>query len=516
MTALHERSFDWMASRSSDLRVLGSKDQQANRNFALNPVFSYWLCDSPFSTASPDQGVGMFRFSFLLGSALGFVISVSPVHSADWLRFRGPNGSGISEEATPTPTRWSATENLKWKTALPGPGSSCPIVVGNRVFVTSWSGYGVSREDSGEQEALRRHLTCLDCKTGKTLWTKAITPYLPEDEYGGMFAEHGYASHTPVSDGKHVYVFFGKTGALAFDLEGNQLWQQSVGTESGARGWGSASSPILYQNLLIVTASAESEAIVALEKATGKEVWRQEASGFNSVWGTPILVEVDESRTDLVIAVPGEIWGLDPFRGKLRWYCEALGTNSFCSSVVQRDGVLYALETGPGGGGGVAVRAGGTGDVSESHIVWTGHQEGRIGSPLVYDGKIFTVSRGIASCFDATDGEEIFRGRLKILAAPTSTATESEGAGRSQRGRGRRGRTGGQDYSSPVLADGKIYFMTRGGDLHVLEAGSEFKQLATNRVTSDQEDFSATPAISQGALYIRSSKHLYCVARREP
>ncbi|MEO2046833.1 MAG: PQQ-binding-like beta-propeller repeat protein, partial [Pirellulales bacterium] len=175
------------------------------------------------------------------------------------------------------------------------------------------------------------------------VWSATVQPFLPEDKYGGMFAEHGYASHTPVSDGEHVYVYFGKTGALAFDMDGNQLWQQSVGMESDPRGWGSASSPILYNNLLIVTATAESEALVALDKTTGKEVWRQEASGLNSVWGTPILVEVDDHRTDLVIAVPDEIWGLDPNTGKLRWYCKSPVPNSFCASVVTQDGIVYGL-----------------------------------------------------------------------------------------------------------------------------------------------------------------------------
>ena len=253
---------------------------------------------------------------------LAIALTSSSAFSQDWARFRGPNGSGISPEDASTPEVWNDEVNLKWKRELPGQGSSCAIVVGNRIFVTSWSGYGLDRDDPGDQENLRRHLTCLDRETGDIYWDKAVEPYLPEDEYGGMFAEHGYASHTPVSDGETVFVHFGKTGALAFDFEGNELWQQSVGTESGARNWGSASSPILYEDLLIVAATAESEALVALNKATGEEVWRQEAAGFNSVWGTPTLAKVDDDRTDLVIAVPGEIWGLNPATGNLRWYCQ--------------------------------------------------------------------------------------------------------------------------------------------------------------------------------------------------
>lgn len=442
-------------------------------------------------------------WAFLLaGAILG-----SNADAAEWARFRGPNGSGISADQTPTPVVWNPTENLKWKCKLPGPGSSCPIVVGDQVFVTSWSGYGLDASDAGDQSQLLRNLSCIDRATGEIVWTKDVKPYLPEDEYRGMFAEHGYASHTPVSDGERVFAFFGKTGAVAFDMTGKQLWLQSVGTESGAKGWGSSSSPILYDNLMIVTASAESEAIVGLDKATGKEVWRQEAAGLNSVWGTPVLVKVDDQRTDLVIAVPNEIWGLNPSTGKLRWYCDAVPASSLCSSAVAHDGIVYAIESGPGGGGGIAVRAGGNGDVSSSHIVWKGSQAGRIGTPLYFEGRLYVVSRGVASCFEAATGEQLYRGRLQAGAAPPS-----EAAGQGGRG-GRRGRGGGQDYASPVLADGKIYFASRGGDIHVLEAGKEFKQLATNRVTSEREDFSATPAISGGELYIRSNKHLYCVAK---
>jgi outer membrane protein assembly factor BamB len=141
-----------------------------------------------------------------------------PTAAADWPRFRGPNGTGLAADAAATPTTWSPTENLQWKTTLPGPGISCPIVVGPDVFVTCYTGYGLSREDPGDQRDLLRHLVCVDRDSGKIRWDKAIAPYLPEDEFSGLgLPEHGYATHTPVSDGEQVYVFFGKAGALAFD-----------------------------------------------------------------------------------------------------------------------------------------------------------------------------------------------------------------------------------------------------------------------------------------------------------
>ena len=150
---------------------------------------------------------------------------------ADWTRFRGPNGSGVSTDKDPLPVNWTATKNLQWKLKLPGPGSSSPIVVGDRVFITYWSGYGIDRSNPGDLKQLRRHLICINRDTGKIRWSKAIEAVLPETEYSGMITEHGYASHTPVSDGQHVYAYFGKSGALSFDMNGKQLWQRRIGTE---------------------------------------------------------------------------------------------------------------------------------------------------------------------------------------------------------------------------------------------------------------------------------------------
>jgi outer membrane protein assembly factor BamB len=309
---------------------------------------------------------------------------------------------------------------------------------------------------------------------------------------------------------------------LAFDLEGKQLWQTSVGTESGAHDWGTASSPILYKNLLIVPATAESEALVALDKVTGTEVWRQEAAGFNSVWGTPVLAEVNPDRTDLVIAVPYEIWGLNPENGKLRWYCEAIGVSSFCASVVAQDGVVYAIESGRDGGGGIAVRAGGKGDVTRTHVVWSGNQSNRIGTPLLCEGKLYSCSNKIVNCYDAATGKELYKSRLTSSGSGSAGPSDDSepGGGRGgpggYQGRGfRGGGMGGQDYASPVLAGGKLYFPSRSGDIFVLKAGDRFEQLAANHLGDAGEDFSATPAVSRGCLFIRSSRCLYCVASPE-
>ncbi len=458
------------------------------------------------------------------GASLGWAVLVlcaGLASASDWPRFHGADGNGISPDTQPLPAKWSETENLKWKRRLPGPGSSSPIVVGRRVFVTCWTGYGVDRDDAGDEKDLRRHLVCLDRDTGNVLWDKSIEPVLPEDPYSGNFTQHGYASHTPVSDGQRVYVFFGKTGALAFDLDGKQLWQTGVGTGSGPHGWGSASSPILYKNLVIVTASAESKSLVALDKETGKEVWRRKDDGFSGTWGTPVLVECGKGRTDLVIAVPFKIWGFNPDDGKLRWQCEGLSSDSICASAIAHEDLVYALETGPRGGGTMAVRAGGEGDVTKTRVLWRGNERSRIGTPVVEDGRIYWFGNRIANCIDAATGKQVYRTRFDGGPAPAAPEPVGPrpgqpGPGGSGRrpGGGFRGRGGmrGQDYSSPVLANGRIYFVSRSGEAFVYATGPEFKLLGQNRFASDGGDFSSTPAVSDGQLLIRSSKYLYCVA----
>lgn len=452
--------------------------------------------------------VGLLGFG-LLGTGLG-----SELRSEDWLRFRGVNGLGIAPESNSVPSEFGETKNLKWRAALPGPGHSCPIIVGNKVFVTCWSGYGTN-EEGGDPANLKRHLTCLDKASGKILWDRTVPAALPEDQYFGMFAEHGYASHTPTSDGERVYAFFGKSGVHAFDLDGNAIWQASVGDGLDPRKWGSSCSPILAGDLLIVLASAESQTLFAFNKETGKEVWKKTADGFAGTWGTPVLVDNPDGAKDLVIGVPYEVWAFNPENGKFKWYFSVADSDSYCSSLIADKGIVYSLEG--RNGGGFALKAGGTGDVTKTNLLWEKPLRNRIGTPVLVDGKLFYFSGRIARCIDAATGEQIFEARLPQASSsgtqPDANAPRGGRGGRQGGGGGGRGGMGGQDYSSPVVADGKIFYVTRNGDIHVIQVGSDFKSLAVNRLTNDEEDFSASPAVSDGQLFIRSSKHIYCVGQ---
>ena len=406
---------------------------------------------------------------------------------ADWSGFRGSNGSGVAADAK-LPSTWSETENLRWKVPLPGPGSSSPIVVGDRVVVTSYSGYGESKEEPGEIANLKLHVVCASLSDGNLLWERTIDVTVAEDPYKGFITEHGYASGTPVSDGKHVYVFFGKSGVFAYDLEGNQLWRQSVGTGSGPQKWGSGSSPILYRDLLIVNASEENSALVALNTSDGSVAWELKNEEMGSNWSTPLLVE-NPDGTELVMGVASDVWGLDPTSGDKRWFAATTEGRAKVSSLAANGDVVFSMggrETNT-----IAVRVGGEGDVTESHVVWRSKERGGIGSPVVFDGYLYWFTRGVARCAAADTGELQYQERYK---------EQQE----------RRG-PGGADYCSPIAADGKIIFLTRNGTTYIIKAGPEYELLATNSFENDGSEFNGTPAVAGDQMVIRSNKFLYCV-----
>ena len=401
--------------------------------------------------------------------------------AGDWMQFRGPHGNAVSTD-TGLPEKWSERENVLWKTKLPGFGTSSPITVGDAIFVTCYSGYGESAENPGEQSALMRHLVCLDRKTGAVRWTKDVKPALPESKYGrGNDGWHGYASSTPASDGKHVYVFFGKTGVLCFDLSGKQIWSTSVGT--GTTGWGSGTSPVLYRDLVIVNASVESGALVALNKANGQEAWK--VNGTRSAWSSPILVDVPGGRTEVVLNLPGspgKIKAFDPETGKELWYCQGIPDGYVCPSVISHNGVVYAI--GGRKNTAVAVKAGGNGAVQP---LWTASAGSNVTSPVYHNGHIYWLheSSGTAYCLDAASGEQVYKQRVP-------------GAGRT--------------YASGIIADGKIYYVSQNDTTYVLPAKPKFEVLATNKV-ADSSRTNASPVVDGSRLLIRTDKHLYCVGK---
>ena len=408
---------------------------------------------------------------------LGLCLSATTL-AGDWLQFRGPGGLGVSEEKN-LPTEWSSEKNIAWQADLAGPGASSPIVVKDRVYLTCYTGYGIE-VGKGEQKDLRRHLLCFDRKTGKQLWAKEFEPKLPEHEYQGEGSYHGYAASTPTSDGDRLYVFFGKSGVFCFDLDGQQLWQASVG--EGTNGWGSGTSPVLFGKLLIINASVESGSLVALDKLTGDEVWK--AEGINSAWNTPLLVE-GKGRKELIVSTESRLRSFDPESGKPLW--DADGVHRYvCPSVVAHDNVVFAIG---GGHTSLAVRLGGSGDVTESHGLWRQKSGSNVGSPVYHDGHLYWVSDGggLMCCQNAQTGEFVYQERLEPRP--------------------------GNIWSSPVLADGKLYLVSQHDGTYVVAAQPKFELLAHNKFADDDSRTNASPAVHGGQLLLRTDKRLYCIGQ---
>ncbi|MCX7425779.1 MAG: PQQ-binding-like beta-propeller repeat protein [Planctomycetia bacterium] len=411
------------------------------------------------------------------GVMLAIALGIATAMGADWTRFRGPDGSGALEEAN-VPVRFGPTENVAWKTSLPGPGASSPITLGDKVFVTCYSGYGLSEDDPGNQQQLRLHLLCLDRPSGKILWDQSIAATPPEGDYKGFLAMHGYASSTPVTDGQAVFAFFGRSGVFAYSLEGKPLWRADVGSKT--HDWGSGASPILHKNLLVVNASIESESIVALDKQTGKPVWT--VPGIRESWSTPLVVGLPDGKQELVVSLHSKVLGLDPDTGEQLWHC-AGPKDYICPAVIAHEGVVFICSgreplT-------LAVRCGGRGDVTGTHVLWELRKTPCVPTPLYHDGYLYWMDgrRGAAACVDAKTGKMVYEKRLSGL---------------------------DKSYASMVLAGGRLYGFTRDGDAVVLAAKPQFEELARNKL-DDPGIVNGTPAVSDGRLLVRSDRFLYCI-----
>ena len=423
---------------------------------------------------------GVRRLAGFAGLALSAFAFIVPAHGAEWTQFRGPGSSGIAE-AQGLPATWDSNTNIVWKMDLPGPGASSPIVVGDRVFVTSYSGYAESIENPGDMKNLMRHVLCLDRASGKVLWSKDYAAEMPESDYvGGNNTRHGYATSTPASDGASVYIFFGKSGVFAFDLEGKELWTADLG--DGTDGWGSASSPVIHKDLLIINAGVESGSLVALDKHTGKEVWR--AGDISRTWASPVLVEA-AGRTEVVMNLPRKLAAYDADTGKELWYCEGIPDGYVCPSVISDGGVVYAI-------GGrrsevMAVRAGGSGDVTGSHILWRTGEGNNVTSPVLLDGHLYWLheSRGIAYCVNAATGEMVYEESLDPKP--------------------------GLLYASITAADGKLYAPSQAGGTYVLAAKPVFEQIALNTFADDTARVNATVVVSNNQLLLRTDQAIYCI-----
>jgi outer membrane protein assembly factor BamB len=415
------------------------------------------------------------------GLLLAATCSLVPASANEsWSRFRGPSASGLAPQAS-IPESWGDNENVAWKIELPGRGSSSPVYRDGKIFLTAFTGYGLEVGVEGKLADLRLHTLCIDYASGKVLWDESIPASPAEQEATPRIVDHGYASPTPCVDDEAVYASFGPSGVIAYSLDGKKLWQRSTGKRT--EGFGSASSPILFQDMVIINASIEDQAVYGLDKHTGEIRWRTE--GILKAWTTPTLVELKDGSTEMVLNQKDWILGLDPTTGNELWRCQ--GIEDYVVPCVVSDGEI-AYCSGGRQNRTIAVRLGGRGDVTETHKVWESVVGANVTSPLLYQGNLYwSHDKSMAVCVRAKDGEEVFRKRL-----PTSARV----------------------YASIVLAGDRLLMTTRDAGVLTLAASPEYRELGIFQLGSPEESFNATPAITEDSLLLRSDRHLYRIAKQ--
>ena len=402
------------------------------------------------------------------------------VADAVWPQFRGPGGSGLSSSTT-APVRWSDEDNLRWKFPLPGPGASSPVVRKGRVYVTSYTGFGTASSE-GSKERLERQVVCLDLASGTLLWQYKAPVATAVPDWASFIPRHGYASASLALANDTIYAFFDTAGAVAINDQGAQQWAQSdLGT--GTHEWGSASSPVVHEDMLLVTAGVESGSVVALNRSNGNILWRY--THVDECWGTPVVVDSPAGEQEIVLSMKGRIVGLEPLTGKELWTCRGID-DYICPSVVAGKGVVFAI--GGRRGRAIAVRTGGRGNVTDTHVVWTADVGSNVPTPLLLGERLMWVDdAGTGHCLDAATGERLARRR-----------TDS-----------------GNVYASPVAAGGRLYVVSRDKGTLVLTADEELRELARNVFESDSSVFNATPAIVGGLIILRSNQAVYCIGGGE-
>lgn len=409
------------------------------------------------------------KFPLGRGLAALWTLALGAASGAEeWPGWRGPRGDGTSTE-TRLPTRWSAAESVLWKVPVPGRGYSSPIVWGDRVFLTACV-----------ENRRERKLVCLDRRDGRTLWDRVVLTADLETKN----RLNGYASSTPVTDGRHVWAAFLDGSAFrvyGYDVEGTLAWSVSPGKFFSKHGF--CSSPVLHKDLVIFNGDQDAEAwIVALDQSTGAVRWRADRPNRTRSYVPPVIYEL-AGRSQLVLSGSKCVASYEPDTGRPIWLVDG-PTEQFVASLVHADGVLFVT-------GGypelhlLGIRPDGQGNVTQTHILWRDTRGvSYVPSPIAWGPHFFLVSDGgIASCFEAKTGKRCWSERL-----------------------------GPHHSASPVAADGRLYFTDDRGTTFVLKAGPTFEVVSRNSLG---EDCRASPALSRGRIYIRTLDHLYCIGEGE-
>ena len=408
------------------------------------------------------------------------------IRAENWPGWRGPSGDGVSA-GEGIPTKWSSTENIAWKIAVPGEGHSSPIVWGDKVFLTS-----------SLTEKNKRILLCIDRLSGQTVWQRDVVQSPPET----IHRLNSRASGTPATDGRQVYVTFmraegnrviapnvgserlitpGKIIVAAYDLDGNEKWKTNVGDFVSAHGFNTC--PVLFEDLLILNGDHDGDAyLVALDRQSGRQRWRTRRENKTRSYVTPIIREID-GITQMILSGSLCIASYDPRNGKRHWIVDG-PTEQFVASVVYDGKYVFATGGYPERHT-LAIRPGGKGNVTDTHIAWrTTRGAAYVPSPIISGRYLLMVAdSGIASCFEARTGKRHWMERLP-----------------------------GGHSPSPVSADGLVYFVSDRGVTTIIRPSETFAVIAKNELG---EPVSVSPAISQGQIFLRTHQHLYCIGSKK-
>ncbi len=407
----------------------------------------------------------------MIKPSLVLFVFVTSGFSDNWPAWRGPHANGVCDEKN-LPRQWSATENVRWKMPLPGPGNSTPIIWGDRVFLTQ-------SLDKGGQD---RALLCLDRRDGKLHWQKSV-------KFEGKESTHGdnpYCSASPATDGYRVVASFGSAGVACYDFDGKQLWHRDLGKFEHI--WGNASSPVIHGDRVFLNCGpGERTFLIALDLKSGKDLWSVEEPGgkfgkdskeWLGSWSTPVVARINK-RDELIMTWPDAIKSYNPHTGELLWTCRGLTKLAYTSPLVTPD-VVVAMSG--YGGSWIACKTGGQGDVTETHRLWRNDRAPqRIGSGVIVGDHIYMVNEpGTAQCIELATGKTLWNERL-----------------------------GSGSWGNLVLAEGRLYVTNLAGETGVFAAKPQFEVLAKNPLG---EKTLASIAVSNGDIFIRTYQNLWCIA----
>lgn len=417
------------------------------------------------------------------GSLLSLVFAVSPVAAGDWPMFRGPTRDGIAPEGEKAPLEWSTTKNVKWKTPLPRPGNSSPIVVGGKVFLAT------ALDAKGTQRALM----AFDRKDGKVLWTKTVQYDTPDPTHG----TNPYNAASPAADAERVVVWHASAGLHCYDHNGNELWKRDLGEIKHIWGW--AASPVIHGDVVYLNAGpGDRQFMCALDKKTGATLWQTDepggafdkspvTKGWLGSWNTPRLVSVN-GQEQLLAFMATKVNAYDPKTGKVLWFVEGTGPLAYSDIYISppaADGSRVVAALAGYGGAAIGIKLDGkaVGDATATHRLWRNaakHPQ-RIGAGVILGDKFIVPNEPNIGCYDLNTGQEVWTKNLP-----------------------------GERFWGGILRVGdRLYVTSQKGTTHVFAADAgAYKPMASNELG---EPSNSSPAVSDGQLFLRTAKHLWCV-----